>query len=183
MSDGAPDNTSPRAAEDAFDNPPGSAGQAPQKDAAFEDAFRPTRLLAQETADLDVVSALFQDAILLLKETAWLQSERRFAFVANRYRWEEPDAHERVRTGAHFNGVSAVRARGVDFNAVDQPIVMLWIAFEPAPEAAPSGRVRIACAGGGEILLEVEALDAAMADLSRPWKARRTPRHPAGGAR
>ena len=152
-----------------------------RQDASFEDSFRPTKLIAQDAEDLKVFSALLQDAVLLIKETAWLKGERRFAFIANRYRWEEPAAKERVRTGVHFDHVSAVRARDVDLSAGETPIVILSVAFEPGPNA-PSGALRIACAGGGDIQIDVETVEAGMADISKPWKAQRAPRHIGGSA-
>ena len=157
----------------------GLTGQA--EDASFADSFRPTKLIAHDAEDLKVFSALFQDAVILVKETTWLKAERRFAFVANRYRWEEPQAKERVRTGAHFEGVVSVRARDIDLSAGETPLVVLSVAFEPGP-TAPAGAIRISCAGGGDILVEVEAVEAAMADISKPWKAQRAPRHAGGGA-
>ncbi|MCI4666359.1 MAG: DUF2948 family protein [Neomegalonema sp.] len=161
---------------------PAAEPDAPVKDAAFEDAFRPTRLMAQDSDDLEVFSALLQDAVVLVKESAWLRAERRFAFVANRYRWEEPAMRERVRTGVHFDNVTAVQARGIDLTATDAPLVVLGVSFE-ANAQPPSGVVRIACAGGGDVRISVEALEAAMADISKPWKARRAPRHIGGAAR
>lgn len=148
-------------------------------DASFEDGFKPTRLVARDAADLEVFSALLQDAVVLVKETAWLKAERRFAMVAARYRWEEPGERERVRTGVHFDNVVSVRAKGVDLSAGDAPFVILAVTFEPADEA-PGGLLRIACANAAEIQLDVEAFEAAMADVSKPWKARRTPRHIGG---
>lgn len=173
---GANETTAPTdGASDPFDHAPEANGA----DAAFEDAFRPTKLLARDAADLEVVAALLQDGILLVKESAWLPQDRRFAFVVNRYRWEEPSARERIRTGVHFDTVVSVRARGVDFDATETPIVILSVFFEPDP-APPSGKILIACAGGGEIRLDVEAIETGMADISKPWKARLIPRHVGG---
>lgn len=161
---------------DAFDDR--LMGEA-LRDAAFEDTFKPQRLLARDTEDLDVISALLQDAILLVKESAWLPAENRFAFVANRFRWEEKSMRERVRTGVHFDTVAAVRARGVNLEAVDTPITILAVSFEQGP-VPPSGDLVIACAGGGDIRLSVEAIEIGMADISKPWKAQRIPRHMGG---
>ena len=47
--------------------------------------------------------------------------------------------------------------------------------FEPGD--APGGDVLLRFAGGGDLRLEVECIDAAMADLSEPWPAKRAPAH------
>lgn len=169
---------SPGAAEDttAEAASPDTRGPGEGPDARFEDSYRPAKLAARDGEDLRVFSALLQDAVVLTHEIAWLPPERRFAFVGNRFRWEEPDAGERVRVGVHFEDVARVRARGVDLSAKDQPLVILTVAFEAGP-TAPGGVVRIACAGEVEILLEVEALEAVLRDMTGPWRAQRRPRH------
>ncbi|MEO0718265.1 MAG: DUF2948 family protein [Pseudomonadota bacterium] len=154
---------------------------ADKRDAGFVDDFRPVRLLAQDSQDLAVISALMQDAVVLPNDIGWLQGQRRFALVANRFRWEDPEAEERVRAGLHAENVRKVRSRGVDAEAQDKPISVLSLTFEPNPadEDDPSGTLRIACAGGAEFLIEVEALEVAMRDMTKPWAAKSRPEHEA----
>lgn len=151
---------------------------APAEDARFEDAVEPVRLLARDVDDLAVLSALLQDAALLIGDIAWLPTERRFVFVANRYRWEDPDAVERVRCGVRVEGVLGVKARGVDPGAKSRPVALLSLVFTPsgAPED-PGGALRLTLSGGAEFEIEIEAVEAAVKDLTRPWKARRRPHH------
>jgi hypothetical protein len=54
---------------------------------------------------------------------------------------------------------------------------LLAIRFTPAGEGDPSGKVELTFSGGGAMLLEVECLDAALADLTGPWAARGRPNH------
>lgn len=155
-----------------------TGGDAPLEDARFEDAVKPVRLAARDEEDLAVMSALLQDAAFTASDVSWRPDSRRFAFVANRYRWEEPDARERVPVGVHFDGVLKARSTGLPSaaDAAEQPIAILAVAFEPAAEP-PGGVVQITCAGGAMIELTVDALDAAVRDLGAPRKARATPRH------
>lgn len=152
------------------------------RDAGFLDSFKPARLVARDAEDLAVVSALMQDAVVLAKDVAWLPTSKRFALVANRYRWEAPDAEERVRVGIHFDGVRRARVRGVDAQNGDRPIVILALAFEPA-ETAPTGVLRFRCAPDPEtgkdveIALDVEAIDVSVRDMTRPWAAKGRPAH------
>ncbi len=48
------------------------------------------KLRAEDTEDLAVIAACLQDAIACLAEMAYEPNERRFAFVVERFRWEEP---------------------------------------------------------------------------------------------
>lgn len=156
---------------------------APAEDARFEDAVEPLRLLVRDSEDLAVLAALLQDAALLVGDIAWLPREMRFAFVANRYRWEEPDALERVRCGVRFEGVTGVRARGLDVTAKSRPVAILTLGFTPnAANEDPGGVLRMTLSGDAELEISVEALEAAAKDLTRPWKARRRPHHPEDAA-
>ena len=56
-------------------------------DARFEDAWgRALRLRALDADDLQVVSALVQDAVFPITEMAWDRRRRRFAVLVNRLR-------------------------------------------------------------------------------------------------
>ena len=63
-------------------------------DARFEDGLdKPLRLIAFEVDDLQVISAMVQDAVLPACEMSWRLNQRRFSLLVNRFRWEatEPD--------------------------------------------------------------------------------------------
>lgn len=157
------------------------------EDARFEDAplaERPLRLRAMDADDLAVLSSLVQDAVGRVGEIHWLARHRRLVVVFNRFRWEDaPEAEserrpfERVRALLSVDGVMSVRARGLDPGVQEQVYVLLALAFEPGEDGA--GTLRLSYAGGGELLAEVEMLDATLADLTRPWQAQAqaAPRH------
>ena len=46
------------------------------------------KLRASDEEDLAVVSAILQDSVIAMYEMTFLKEECRFAFVANRFRWE-----------------------------------------------------------------------------------------------
>lgn len=152
----------------------------PASDARFEDAAAaPVRLAARDADDLSVLSALVQDAVTRLSDMAYKARERRFAFMTNRYRWEAPDALERVRAGLHFEHVLAVKLRGLDLQdpeAKETPLALLGLRWT-AEADGPGGAVTLTFSGGGEARLEVEALEACLRDVSAPWRARRRPVH------
>ena len=158
------------------------------KDARFEDApatDRPLRLRAESAEDLAVISSLLQDAVGRVGDIRWARERRRLVVVLNRFRWEDKPAaehsgrpYERVRTVLGLDGVTAVRAAGLDQAAPEAVICLLSIGFEPAADGC-GGRLSLAFAGGGTIAVEVEALEAALADATRPWaaQARQAPEH------
>ncbi|MCR9127520.1 MAG: DUF2948 family protein [Rhodobacteraceae bacterium] len=149
-------------------------------DARFEDgAAAPLNLGALDAADLGVISALAQDAVFPITEMTWRRSDRRFALLLNRFRWEEktPGA-ERVQSVLAIDCVLGVASQGVDRRDSDFVLSLLSIAFEPGEDAG--GVVMLTLAGDGAIRLEVEALDVSLRDVTRPYKAPsgRTPDHP-----
>ncbi|MEG9860996.1 MAG: DUF2948 family protein [Parvularculales bacterium] len=146
----------------------------------------PLRLIAHDQADLEVMAACFQDAVLQVGDMGHMATMRRFALVANRLRWERvhtgsetQTSAERVRCGLHFDDVNQVHARRIRRDRPDEVLSLMTIRFEPDTTNAPGGFVTLVFAGGGEVRLKVDALSAACADLSGPWPARGLPGHDA----
>jgi len=136
------------------------------------------RLSAEDGTDLDVISACLQDAVTQVRDLAFLPHARRFAMVVNRFRWEgegKSAAHERTRAGLHFENVLAARVRGIAQDRPDGVINLLSIRFDEFD--APSGIVTLTFSGGGEIRLEVEALEASLSDLGLVWDTPNLPQH------
>jgi hypothetical protein len=138
---------------------------------------QPLRLLAQDAEDLPVISAALQDAVLKVGDLRWEPGARRFTVALNRYRWERSD-RERVRAALQFGGVLAAATRRVRRDAPAAVLNLLAVTWEPSGEPEdPGGVVTLAFAGGADLRLTVEALDAVLADVSAPWPARGTPKH------
>lgn len=159
------------------DTAPSAAGSSPGASIAASD--RPLRLMAETADDLGVMSALVQDAVARAREIAWMPRRRRLALLLNRFRWEDRAVaerqgrpYERVRTCLLFDNVLAVRGRGVDPRDAQAALSLLRIDFAPEPrEGGTGGLVTISLAGGGEIALDVECIEARLVDMSRPWEA------------
>jgi hypothetical protein len=156
-------------------------------DARFEDAplsDKPLRLRAEGADDVAVISSLVQDAVGKASDIAWMPKKRRLVMLVNRFRWEDcADAEqasrpfERVRSAVTMESVLKVRARGIVPAGKDQVYDLLAILFEPSEGCA--GVLTLMLAGAAEIAVEVECLDIALADLTRPWaaKASAAPEH------
>ena len=150
------------------------------QDASFHDADeKPLRLFAQGAEDLEVVSALLQDAVGSAADVAWLRRRRRLALFLNRFRWEDKGRaeaagrpFERVRAVLLAENVTAVRAAGVNPRDPDQIFAVLSIAWEGAEDPEdPSGTLRVTLSGDGEIAVDAEYLDLRLEDVTRPYLA------------
>ena len=108
------------------------------------------KLRAEDEEDLRTISAILQDALVLVSEMTFIPEERRFVLVANRFRWEaEPDAipalatadagenavtgptFERVLTGICFEGIAAVRLKNIDRHRRSRILELLQIGWTP----------------------------------------------------
>ena len=136
------------------------------------------KLVVEDEGDLAALSALAQDAILRVGDIAFLPKARRFALVANRFRWEAGSTRgrgERVRCGLRVEEVVSAKATRIRQDAKDAVLSLLALTFEPWAEGG--GALRLAFSGGGVIELHVEALEIHLDDLAGPWPAKARPDH------
>jgi hypothetical protein len=139
------------------------------------------KLLAEDAADLEVIAAAAQDALVRMGEVNFDPKARRFTAVINRFRWETAETKgpfERVRAALSFESVLGVKSRKLRRDAPDALASVLSVDFKPAEEP-PGGQVRVTLAGGGEISLDVECLDALLMDIGPAWNTPRRPDHEA----
>ena len=108
------------------------------------------KLVATDAEDMDVLSALMQDAVIPLSEMAYLPWEDRFALVANRFCWDKTGSkspevnYQRIHCGLSFDGVLSVRRRKL--NQAEQGKVLGFLAFD-----ATSDYIDLIFAGGATI--------------------------------
>ena len=138
------------------------------------------KLRATDKEDLGVLSACLQDAVIAIREMTYLPGEKRFVFVANRFRWEDSDRpapaegaaiYERVHCGICFDKVSAVRQRGLVQQRKGQIVSLLSI-------EADEDVIDLTFSAGIVIRLEVDEILCHLQDLDEPWPTQWRPTHP-----
>ncbi|MGF1594989.1 MAG: DUF2948 family protein [Kiloniellaceae bacterium] len=171
-----------------------TAGRLSQEDAR---ADRPLKLRAHDPADMDVVAALLQDALVPLSDMAYLAKEKRFVLVANRFRWHGDPAEddrpaqpaplpegedaafaeedgeppfERVNSGLCFDKVERVSYRGLTPGGRDEILSLLTITARP-------DAITLIFAGEAAVRLEVQAIRCHLEDIGHPWPTRWRPHH------
>lgn len=155
------------------------------EDARFEDGREaPLNLGALDSDDLQVISALVQDAVFPVTEMTWRAKDRRFGILLNRFRWEDRENAERRRRDVErvqsllvIENVQKVASQGVDRSDKDMILSVLAVKFEQAEDQ--TGAVTVTLAGDGAIRLTVEALEVALKDVTRPYVApsKQVPEH------
>ena len=132
------------------------------------------KLLAEDTADLAIISAALQDAVARVGDISYEARTRRLTILFNRFRWETGE-RQRVRSALQIGGVLDMQARKIRREVPDAVVDLLAIGFEPGE--APAGLLTLSFAGGGDLRVRIECIDAILADVSQPWPTPRTPRH------
>jgi hypothetical protein len=149
---------------------------------------QPIRLLAKDAEDLAVVASCLQDALVPLGEMRFLQGEKRFVMLVNRFRWEQaghalkpqqkgdasyadvaPD--QRINSGLCIDGVTTVRSRGLDREKQAKFLSLMTIGLD-----GPN-RLNLLFSGGGTIQLEIESPSVFLQDFGEGWPTQWRPDH------
>ena len=128
-------------------------------------------LRAADGEDLKIIATVLQDAVIALTDMKYMAADRLFVMVANRFRWEAGESSERVNCGVAFEGVEAVKVRGMDLRDRSQYLELLTVRED-------EGGVRLVFAGGAEVRIEADRLACHIRDLGEPWPAAARPSHP-----
>jgi hypothetical protein len=136
-------------------------------------------LVAEDIADLEVISARLQDAVAKVRDLVYLPKRRRFVALFNRFQWEAGarGGNLRVQSGLHFDGVLSVKSNNIKGGAPEAVVSLLAIKFTPRPADDPGGTVELIFSGGGALKLDIECIDAGLSDVSGVWAARGRPAH------
>ena len=135
-------------------------------------AAEPLRLLAEDADDLHIISAALRDAILRPVDIVWEPQARRVTLALSRFCWE--CGGTRVMAAMQFGDVLSVKSRRLP-RGPEHALELLAMDFEP--QEAPGGRVTLMFAGGADLRVEEECMNAVLADISERWRAKRAPRH------
>ena len=153
------------------------------RDAGFQDGDEPAlRLKAESAEDLPVISALVQDAVGKVANVHYAPRRRRFSLLVYRFRWEdktraerEKRKYERVATALTIDDVMRARSAGVDPREKETVFNLLSLGYEAGEDG--TGLLTLACSGEVTLQMQVECVNVALVDLTRPWAAGGDPQH------
>ncbi|QDZ02949.1 DUF2948 family protein [Nitratireductor mangrovi] len=138
------------------------------------------KLVALDAEDLQVLSAHVQDAVLKVGDIDYRPRESRLLLAMNRFVWEAPKKlmvphNERRNCVLHFDRVQSVKTQAIARDKKEEVLSLLAIGFTETQ--APGGTVELTFAGGATMRIEVECIEARLADLGGAWEASSRPRH------
>jgi DUF2948 family protein len=140
------------------------------------------KFVVLDDEDLEVVSAHLQDAVVKVADVLWRPDEKRLVIAVNRFDWEGAQSgnpeYRRCRSALRFERVLSCKCKSV--NPAGKDAVLNLLAVEFAETDRPAGVVTLTFSGGAALRLEVECLEAELADLGPAWGTGSCPTHVEG---
>jgi len=138
------------------------------------------KLMVRNREDLKVISAYSQDSIVAIKDITFLEKNRIFIMIINRFMWEDIEKginrqSKRIRCALKFEGILKVKSKKINQKNKDKRLECL--AIECNEILNKNCEIIFFFAGGGMITLISESIEAVMHDLGKPWNVRHTPKH------
>ena len=139
--------------------------------------YNPVKLQARDADDILVISATLQDAIVCLRDLAFLQEEQCLVAIFNRFMWERVRQQPWMRTlcSVRFEGVHDAKGSDIDFSDKDSLLSFLslsvvdethlLLAFASVKGVSPS------------LTLTVDTIDCRLSDCGEPWPTDQKPSH------
>jgi hypothetical protein len=148
-----------------------------------DDSGAPLKLRAEDADDLAVISACLQDALVAVRDLAFVPQDRAFLMAANRFRWEGAARPERAETGYQrilcgitFGAVTGVSYIG--FRRSEDDRILSLLTIRPWHDGEGDA-IRLEFSGGAAIRLDVAHIVCHAQDVGEPWPTPWQPRHDA----
>lgn len=137
------------------------------------------KLVALDREDIEIVSAHLQDSVVRAADIHWRPAEKRLVIALNRFDWEAahgtPSRYRRRQAALRFDRVKACKCRNC--TAADKGHVLNLLAVSYDDSDQSGGVVTLTFSGGAALRLEVECLEAELADLGPVWSTAVCPSH------
>jgi len=141
------------------------------------------KLRAEDADDLAVISACLQDALVAVRDLAFIPQDRTFLMAANRFRWEgaaRPEraevGYQRILCGITFGAVAGVSYIG--FRRSEDDRILSLLTIRPWHDGEGDA-IRLEFSGGAAIRLDVARILCHAQDVGEPWPTQWQPRHDA----
>jgi Protein of unknown function (DUF2948) len=146
-----------------------------------DEGSAPFKLRAEDADDLAVISACLQDALVAVRDLAFVQQDRTFLMVANRFRWESASglagdeaSYQRTLCGITFAAIAGVSYHG--FRRSEDERILSLLAIQLGDDGKENA-IQLEFSGGATIRLEVDRILCHVQDLGEPWPTPWQPRH------
>ena len=133
-----------------------------------EDAKNNLKLIIKNQEDLKVISAYSQDSIVAVKDMIFLEKNKIFVMIINRFMWEDIGKgtykqNKRIRCAIKFEGILKVKSKKINQKNRNKRLECLAIKCGTALDDIYN--IKIFFSGGGIITIISETIDVILEDL------------------
>ena len=145
-----------------------------------EDEKNNLKLIGKNQEDLKVISAYFQDSIVAVKDIIFLEKNRIFVMVVNRFMWEDVEKglhrrNKRIKCAVRFEGILKVKSKKINQKNRNKRLECLAIKCNEI--LGKNYEINFFFSGGGVITLISEFIEVVMHDLGASWNVKHFPKH------
>ena len=138
------------------------------------------KLIGKNQEDLRVISAYTQDSIVSVRDIVFLEKNRIFLMMVNRFMWEDVEKgifrqNKRIRCAIKFEEILKAKSKKINQRSKNKNLECL--AIKSNQKLNEVCETRIFFAGEGAITIISEAIEVIMHDLGKPWSVKYFPKH------
>ncbi len=138
------------------------------------------KLIANSDADLRVISAHLQDAIVSSMDIAHLEKNRIFLMQLNRFMWEDVEKgvfrkNKRIRAILKIENVTKVSSKKISQKGSNR--FLDFLAIESNFLSDKSHEINLIFSGDSVIKVNAEVIEVTLDDQGSPWDSKTKPKH------
>ena len=138
------------------------------------------KLIGKSQEDLKVISAYSQDSIVAVKDIIFLEKNRIFIMIINRFMWEDIEKgltrqNKRIRCAIRFEEILKVKSKNI--NQRKRNKILECLAIKCNEILDKNYEIKIFFSGDGIITLISETIEVILCDLGEAWSVKHIPKH------
>ena len=138
------------------------------------------KLIGKNQEDFKVISAYSQDSIVAVKDMIFLEKNKIFVMIINRFIWEDIGKetykqNKRIRCAIKFEGILKVKSKKINQKNRNKRLECLAIKCNQILNK--NYEIIFFFAGGAAITLISESIEVVMHDLGVSWNVKHIPKH------
>ena len=137
------------------------------------------KLKANDQNDLKVFAAYLQDSITVPQDIKYLEKNKTFICVFNRFMWEDAEKgifrdNKRIRSALKIDEVRSVKSKNLNPN---EKKALEFLTVNIDKDSEENVNINLLFSGNMTISVNVEAINATLEDFSDSWKTKTKPFH------
>ena len=137
------------------------------------------KLKANDENDLKVFAAYLQDSITVTRDIKYLEKNKLFICVFNRFMWEDAEKgifrdNKRIRSALKIDEVRYVKSKNFDHK---EKKTLEFLTININQDNENNININLLFSGNMTISVNVEAINATLEDFSNSWKTKTKPFH------